>query len=329
MPGRGTTDPQRRNPVSAWAALAGSGLGILLALLLLLAPSANAQAVAAACPPPQPAAGTSSPEDRGMLWRISRGGHSSWLFGTLHVGRPGWARFGPKTAAALRASDTLALELDPTDPAVQEALADAGRWLELPLPLQQRLAQAYERACIAQAALAALHPVLQASTLTVLEARWLGLDPQHSIELVLARQARAAGRKVVSLESVALQKETLVPDDTQEALKIVEQSLGQLEDQSARRVLGTLAEVWERGDLARLEDYAAWCECTQTDEEKAFMRRLNDGRNPGLAGRVAELHGQGRRLFVAVGALHMTGEKSLPRLLTQAGFKVERIAFRP
>jgi uncharacterized protein len=300
-----------------------------VAVLATLALPAPAQGSAEACPKAQPAASSGAVRDRGLLWRISRGGHSSWLFGTLHVGRPDWARFGPRTAAAVQASDTLALELDPTDPAVQEALADAGRWLELPTALQRRLSQAYERACIAPAALAALHPVLQASTLTVLEARWLGLDPQHSIELVLARQAKAAGRKVVSLESVALQKETLVPADAQEALKVVEQSLAQLEDRSARRVLATLAEAWERGELARLENYAAWCECSQSDEEKAFMRRLNDHRNPGLAERVSTLHGQGRRLFVAVGALHMTGEQALPRLLAAAGFKVERIAFRP
>lgn len=299
------------------------------AAVVLAAAPASAQPAApgaAECPPLQ-AAPAGPAADRGLLWRISRGGHSSWLFGTLHVGRAGWERFGPRTQAALKASDTLALELDPTDPAVQQALSEAGRWLELPPPLADRMGQAYARACLAPAALAALHPVLQASTLTVLEARWLGLDPAHSIELALARQAKAAGRKVVSLESVALQKETLVPDDSAAALKIVEQSLGQLEDRSARRVIGRLAEVWERGDLAALEDYAAWCECVQTEEERAFMRRLNDQRNPGLAERIAALHGQGRRVFAAVGALHMTGEQALPRLLKAAGFQVERVAF--
>jgi uncharacterized protein len=194
-------------------------------------------------------------------------------------------------------------------------------------PLAERLVRAYQRACLAPAALAALHPVLQASTLTVLEARWLGLDPQHSIELALATQAKAAGRKVVSLESVALQKATLVPEEAEQALKVVEQSLAQLEDRSARRVIGRLAQAWERGELATLEDYAAWCECVQTEEERAFMRRLNDERNPGLAERIAAQHAQGRRLFVAVGALHMTGAKALPALLAEAGFKVERIAF--
>jgi hypothetical protein len=304
-------------------------VGIGAGLLATAAPAMGQTSPAATseCPPLQPAP-AATVADRGLLWRISRGGHSSWLFGTLHVGRPGWDRFGPRTQAALKATDTLALELDPTDPEVQQALSEVGRWLELPAPLAQRLGAAYARACIAPAALAALHPVLQASTLTVLEARWLGLDPQHSIELVLARQARAAGRRLVSLETVAQQKAALVPpDDEQAALTLVEQSLAQLEDRSARRVIGRLADVWERGDLAALEDYASWCECVQTEEERRFMRRLNDERNPGLAQRIVALHGQGRRVFVAVGALHMTGEQALPRLLEAAGFKVERIAF--
>ena len=57
------------------------------------------------------------------------------------------------------------------------------------------------------------------------------------------------------------------------------------------------------------------------------MRRLNDERNPPLADGIEALHRQGRRIFAAVGALHMTGPQSLPRLLAARGFKVERVPF--
>ena len=169
----------------------------------------------------------------------------------------------------------------------------------------KRLRKAYERACLSVEAMAALHPLLQASTLTVLEARWLGMDPGYASETLLAAQVRANGRKVVSLETVAQQRAALVPASAEEALSLLEQTLVQLEDQSGRRVLQRLATAWERGDLALLEDYDRWCECVSTEAE----------------------HKAGRRVFAAVGALHMTGEQSLPRLLAQRGFKVERVAF--
>ena len=59
------------------------------------------------------------------------------------------------------------------------------------------------------------------------------------------------------------------------------------------------------------------------------MRALNDERNPALAERIDALHSEGRPLFAAVGALHMTGPQSLLRLLAARGFRIERVEFRP
>jgi uncharacterized protein YbaP (TraB family) len=301
-----------------------------LAAWLWLLSGAAAAEPAVACPPPLPAqAGTAPERDRGLLWRVTRDGRSSWLYGTLHVGKPAWRRFGPQLAAALRASDVLALEIDPADPALLAALGELQPASLLPETLQARLDQAYARACISREAMATLHPVLQATTLTVMEARWLGMDPAYAMEQLLAAQVRANGRRVVSLETVAQQKALLVPDDPVEALATVEQSLAQLEDRSARRVIERMAQAWERGDLAAIEDYAAWCECAASEADKAAMRKLNDERNGPLATGIEAQHRQGRRVFAAIGALHMTGAQSLPRLLEQRGFRVERVHFKP
>jgi uncharacterized protein YbaP (TraB family) len=300
----------------------------LVAGLGLLALAAGAEP-APACPPPLPMQAATGPDrDRGLLWRLTRDGRSSWLYGTLHVGKPAWRRLGPQLTAALRASDVLALEIDPADPALLAALAELQPASLLPESLQARLDRAYTRACISRDAMATLHPVLQATTLTVLEARWLGMDPAYAMEQLLASQVRGNGRRVVSLESVAQQTAVLVPQDPVEALAVVEQSLGQLEDQTARRVIDRMAQAWESGDLAALEDYAGWCECAVSDADKAAMRKLNDERNGPLAAGIEAQHRQGRRVFAAVGALHMTGPQGLPRLLEQRGFRVERVPFR-
>jgi uncharacterized protein YbaP (TraB family) len=299
---------------------------------LLFAPWPVLGLAAVVCPPqiPTPAAGAAVvAKDRGLLWRITRDGHTSWLFGTLHVGKPAWRRFGPQLAAAVRASDVLALEIDPSDPALIAALAEIQPPPALPDALQKRLDEAYERACVAPESMATLHPVLQATTLTVLEARWLGMDPGYAMEQLLLAQMRPQGRRVVSLETAAQQKAALVPDDSAEALTVLDESLTQLEDQSGRRVLARMAAAWEHGDLAALEDYESWCECASSDADRAFMRHLNDERNPQLADGIEAQHKRGARVFAAVGALHMTGPQSLPKLLEQRGFKVERVAYAP
>lgn len=282
------------------------------------------------CPPAlptQPDNGAAA-KDRGLLWRATRDGRSVYLFGTLHVGKPNWRKLGPLTTAALRASDLLALEVDPNDPALLQAMADTRPPQPLPEPLQLRLTQAFERACLATEALAALHPVLQATTLTVMEARWLGMDASYAMEQVLAAQVRTLGRRVVALESAATQIQALVPSDEAEARQLLDQSLQQLEDRSARRILEKLTLAWEQGDVAALEDYEKWCECAADEADRAALRKLNDDRNAPLADGIEGHHKQGRRVFAAVGALHMTGPQSLPRLLAQRGFKVERVSFK-
>lgn len=290
--------------------------------------TAGKTAPVASCPPPLPAANTAAPaKDRGYLWRVTRDGRISWLFGTLHVGKPNWKRFGPQLTAALRNADVLAVEIDPSDPALLAALAEIRVPDSLPEPVQQRLTKAFERACVAAESLATLHPVLQATTLMVLEARWIGMDPSFAMEQMLVAQSRSDKRRIVSLETAQQQRAALVPDDAAEALSLLEQSLAQLEDTSGRRVLARMAQAWESGDLATLENYEAWCECASSDADRAFMRKLNDDRNTPLAEGIEAQHKAGKRVFAAVGALHMTGPQSLPRLMEQRGFKVERITF--
>ena len=282
------------------------------------------------CPPPIPtqAETTATPKDRGLMWRATRDGRTVFLFGTLHVGKPSWRKLGPQVSAALRSSDVLALEVDPSDPALIQAMADIRPPQALPKALQQRLAQAFERACLATEALATLHPLLQATTLTVMEARWLGMDVSYALEQVLVAQGRSQGRRVVALESAAAQVQALVPEDEAEAQTLLDQSLQQLEDHSTRRVLAKLATAWDQGDVAAIEAYENWCECAADEADRALMRKLNDERNPPLADGIEALHKQGRRVFAAVGALHMTGPQSLPKLLEQRGFKVERVVFK-
>lgn len=294
-------------------------------------PPANAPAARYLCPPALPQASAAeqaaAARDRGLLWRATRDGRVLHLYGTLHVGKPHWKKLGPRTSAALRDSDVLALEIDPLDPALGAAMAELPHPRQFTPAMRERLELAYRRACMAPEALATLHPLLQVTTLTVMEARWFGMDPAFSAELTLAAQSRNGSRRLVALETPAVQIRAIVPADEAEAQAMFEQGLEQLENQSARRVLQKLATAWEKGDLATLEDTSAWCECQLSDADRALMARLTEARNGALAAGIVAQHRAGKRVFAAVGALHMAGPQSLPRLLEKQGFKVERVRF--
>ena len=318
------------------------GRSLCLALCLL-ASQVLAQAPAADCPPPlqaptqeQVQAAASAARDRGALWRVSRGGHSSYLFGTIHVGKLDWAAPGPQMRAALNATDTIALEIDPTDPQMAAGLATMGSASggappSLPSPLAARLAGRLASACVPAAArpvIGAMHPVMQVLTLSVLEARREGLEAGYAQEFVLAGFGRAAKRPIVSLETPESQLAALMPRGTDELNQAVAGALDQLDQGQSRQTITRLAQAWARGDLEDLAQYEQWCDCIKSEADRKMMKRLLDDRNPPLAERIEALHREGRKVFAGVGALHMVGATGLPTLLRARGFTVERVAFQ-
>lgn len=283
----------------------------------------------AACPPApaaptaQQAAGwAAQAADRGPLWRVSRGGHSSYLFGSLHVGKADWAYPGPALRAAWAQTEVLAVELDPAD--VGPALAAAGPAQPLAPALAARVEAQARVACLPPGMLAPLPAMLQLSLLTLMEARRDGFDAGFGQDLMLLAWAKAEGRPVQSLESVDEQLAAMTPEPA-ELPGIVDGALSQMRRGQLRAPLRKLADAWQRGDMQALADYPRWCGCADTPAERAWFKRINDDRNLHLADRIAALHGAGQRLLVAVGALHMSGPQALPRLLTERGFTVERL----
>lgn len=264
--------------------------------------------------------------DRGFLWRIERGGRTSWLYGTLHVARAAWLVPGPLVLQAIAASDTIALELDVQDADVQRRLAEGMRARpdeKVPQALEARLVAQ----CLAPAAMAQLAPMVQLAVLTTLAARSDGLDPAFAIDTWLAAFARVLGKPVVSLETPQAQL-ALLRGDPRTADERFNTGLAELEQGKVRPMLLRVATLWDEGRALELAHYAQWCDCADTDAERAELRRLLDDRNPPLADRIAELHAAGQRVFAAVGALHMFGPLGLPQLLAQRGFEVRRVEFR-
>lgn len=270
--------------------------------------------------------------DHGFLWRISKDGRSSYLFGTIHVAKVGWSFPGPQVKRALQAVDTLALELDPLDPDIQRRLSTAvaaQRRVVLPAALAQRLQRQAQAECVPAQMLAPLSPEIQLLTLLALVGRRDGLDPAYGIDNFLADAGRALKMPVVSLETPELQWQALAMPTEQDSLAFIEDNLPDLERGTARTQLLRLAQVWADGDLDTLNRYESWCDCVKTDAERALLKRLLDDRNPAMAAAIDALHRTGKRVFSAVGSLHMAGPLGLPTLLAQRGYQVDRVAYAP
>lgn len=303
---------------------------LLLSCSILLLASGVAHA---ACPPPavlptpeELQAAVRSATDRGFLWRLRRDGHESYLYGTLHFGRLAWVVPGPKLRTALQATDTLAVELDISDPQTLGALAQVPPLdPPLPEPLHQRVDELASAACLPDGTLTGQHPILQVTTLAVLAGRWDDLHVEFGQEAVFLGMAHAGGRAVVALETPQEQLAALIPNDAREVRRVIEDSLGQFERDEVRPMLRKTATAWSESDIATLERYEDWCNCVGDEPARRYMRTLIQVRNRTMAERFATLHADGHKVFAAVGALHMVGPEGLPSLLRAMGFEVQRL----
>ena len=313
---------------------------VLVAGLSLLAPlPARAQPASAesACPPTaiplDPGrfqAGMRQAEDHGFLWRVARDGRTSYLYGTIHAAKPAWMFPGPRTLAALEASEVLALELDLLDADVRARLekAAAARPDErLPAALDARIERRMAAECITAAPWRSFAPEFQVAALAVLAARREGLDPSYGIDIVLALIGRDLGKAAASLETPEAQIKALRMPTHAAMIEFVTASLDELDAGRSGPVLARLAGAWTDGNLAELEGYERWCDCLGSAAERAAQKRLVDDRNPLLAQAFDALHAGGRSVFAAVGSLHMIGPRGLPSLLRQRGYAVEQIRF--
>lgn len=309
-------------------------------LIFLAVYSCAANAAAAENCPPAPVMPSAeqaqtamhNAHDHGFLWRISKSGHHSYLFGTMHVAKMEWMFPGPAVMQALKASDTMALELDMADPDIMRRMSQAlarQQGAALPEPLVQRLRQHMKSACIAQEAVNTMIPEMQVMLLVIAMARRDGVDPLFAIDAFLAGLGHGVKMTVVSLETPEAQLDILQMPTPQDTIMMVERSLDDLENGQARSLTNRLIKVWEDGDYNALEHYKDWCNCLNTEIERKQMVRLLDERNPAMAERIDALHSIGQSVFAAVGSLHMVGEIGLPALLAKRGYRVERIDFKP
>jgi len=318
---------------SLFAALVAAGLSLLAPLPGQAQPTTAASDCPPAAIPLDPArfqTGMRTAADHGFLWRIAKDGRTSYLYGTLHAARPAWMFPGPRTTAALEASEVLALELDLLDADVRERLIKAVNARpdeRLPPALAARMEKRMAAECVDAASLRGFVPEFQVASLAVLAARREGLDPSYAIDLILALMARDLGKATTSLETPEAQIAALRMPTREATIEFVTSGLDELDAGKSGPLLARMASAWTDGNLAELENYERWCDCLNSAAERASMKRLLEDRNPLLAAAIDKVHAGGRSLFAAVGSLHMIGARGLPALMRERGYVVEQIRF--
>lgn len=265
--------------------------------------------------------------DQGLLWRIEGGGApASHVFGTIHLSDKRVTQLPPAVTRALGDARSLSIEIG-FDSSNIMALASRMVFLDgrdlagaVGRELYEKTAALTGKLGIPEPALRLFKPWAIALLLSVPQQ-----NPEEVLDHMLASVARAQGKPVHELETV--EEQVRVFEGIQESDQVVLLQ-GAVENyEHMPRAINEVIDAYLAGNLAamsRIGEEMAGGSADMKRLNRIITRRLLDERNVRMAERMHARLKEGRA-FVAIGALHLYGERGVLAELERRGWRVTRV----
>lgn len=306
----------------------------LLSTAILFAPAAMAQDAPTEAPAavkaldPVKAAPPASKDVDPALWVIKDEDTTIYLFGTIHILKPGLNWFDDGVKAAFDKSDRLVLEM--VEPPVAEtqalfgklAIDQSGKTLRSKMNDADRAI--YEAAItkigLPAQALDPLDPWAAAVTMSVLAIQKLGFDINSGVEKQLSVAANAIKKPISGVETMEYQLGIFDNMPEEEQIRFLITSAKAIDE--SEQMMGRMVELWGTPDPDGLG---------QLMNEGLSSRLIYDAlltkRNANWAKWIkAEMDKPGVT-FMAVGTGHLAGPTSVQSLLPAYGLTAERVVY--
>lgn len=285
-------------------------LGALSPLALIMAPAAMAQTAPA---PASTAAAPATVDADPALWVVKDEDTTIYLFGTIHVLKPGLSWFDEGVKKAFDASKEVVLEISlPSDEEAQKILVPLvvdpdGPPLTEKLHPEKRAAYAavMTRLGLPPAAFDKLYPWFAAVTLTQIQLQKAGYNPASGAERSIDEAAKAAGKPVTGLETLQQQLGYFASLPEADQIAFLEQGVDEFD-----KGLATIDEMvadWAKGD----PDQLAAVMNRDIDKLPKLYDILLKQRNIRWADWIDARMKQPGTVFIAVGAGHLAGKDSV------------------
>jgi len=263
------------------------------------------------------------------MWIVRDSDTTIYLFGTVHVLRPGLNWMKGDVKAAFDGADELVLEVvEPEDPTVTQAIVlkmatnPAGTQLRTLLP--EAVLTKYDATLttlgVPPAALDPYKPWFAAVTLTTLPLLMKGYDLNSGAEKVLTTFAKQQTKPIGQLETIEQQLGIFDKLGTGEQIEFLNVTIDGVPDVTTQ--IDNLVEAWGKGDLATLDtllnegfkSYPGLYDALLTDRNANWVTWIK-----------ARMDKPGT-VFMAVGAAHLVGKDSVQAQLATAGIQSMRVA---
>lgn len=261
------------------------------------------------------------------LWVVKDEDTTIYLFGTVHILKPGLSWFDEAVKDAFDASDELVLEVIEPDPASMQQLimsiaVDGANPLRGKLNAEQKTT--YETAMtslgLPVSAFDTFEPWFAAINMGILPLLKAGYDVNSGAEKVLAAAAKESGKKVGQLETVEQQLGFF--DNLPEASQIEYLVFTAASVDEASEQIGNMVAIW--GD-ANTDSLAEMMNAGLTD--KVLYDTLLTNRNVNWANWIENRLDTPGTVFIAVGAGHLAGDTSVQEKLADLDIETTRIDY--
>ena len=254
------------------------------------------------------------------LWVVKDEDTTVYLFGTVHVLKPGTRWFDDGVREAFDASDEVVLEIARPDPAAIAALTAQLGTRGGP-PFAPEVDAAAQKLGMEKGAIDRMEPWLAALTLSQLAVVEAGYGSDSGVEAALSSAAADAGKPVKALESARGQ--LMLFDGLSGAAQSAMLDATVKELPQAGERLERFVNAWGAGDAETVGAEMNRIAEAAPEIAEALVARRNARWADWVAARMA----QPGTVFVAVGAGHLAGEGSVQALLGEKGLSVERVAY--
>jgi len=264
------------------------------------------------------------------IWKV-KGAHGTvYLFGTIHVMKPNVEWETAKVKDAFAASDTVYVEVANLDDKTAGLPLAAQFGLDMAHPLSTKIGKddvdlldktAKGMGLPGESTFEPMQPWLVTMTVSVMPMLKAGYDPASGVDVVLLKQARDAGKKIVGLETMEQQLHFVADEPQAEQVEMLHKELTEMDKNTAE--MADIVSAWEKGEVAKIgalengemkTKYAAEYKTLVVDRNTKWATTLDGLLKDPATGTV----------FVAVGAAHLAGEDSVIEMLKKDGWKVER-----
>jgi uncharacterized protein YbaP (TraB family) len=262
------------------------------------------------------------------LWKMAGHSNTVWLLGSIHFCKEDFYPLPKPIEDAYRGASTVVLEIDLAEEKslatqmliLKEGMNSGGETLSK--QISQETFDALKKWAEKEVGDVTLFemqkPWMATMTMMVLEIQKLGFNPEFGIDKHFYRKAMADDKRVIGLETAALQVGLLASLSKAEQEDLLKSTLKEME--KLPEMFRDIMAGWKSGDAKKMEPLL-------NDAKKEYpsvWKRLVLDRNDKWLAKIERYREHPKDVFVVVGMGHLIGDGSVVDLLRKKGLKVEQ-----